>query len=183
MKLKYATATVYGLSAVGLLMTGALIGLVIVPTLGEVRALGDKLVRAQTDLQAQYDDRKRLLTYAAELQKNRETLATLAKQFVPEGGELDFITGIETVAARNGTEEHLRLTDETLPGAAEVQTGFELSLNGPYHHVMQTIVDLERMPTLMLFKAVSLHPGPAAGADTSVSVVLQGVVARPPRGL
>ncbi len=183
MTIRHASIAVFGLTFAGLVAVGAVIGFLIAPTLSELRALGEKTARAQTDLQAQYENRKKLLSSASDAEKVRKTLATLGSQFVPEGKELDFITEIEGIAGRNAVAERLRLTEASLPGAGEIRTGFELNLDGPYHKVMQTIVELERAPTLIVFTDLTVRPGASSGPDTPVSIVLHGAFARPPRGL
>jgi hypothetical protein len=185
MKLSNAKIVVVLLTVAGLLFAAGVAGFLLLPTLREVGRLSQEIVTAHAELEAQYLNRKNLLSSGDKAKEAHETLRALATQFLPAGRELDFITAVEAVAARRGVEERIQLTvHEGGRGADELRVGFDITLTGPSPAVLQAIVDLERMPTLLIFDSAVVRPGEGeAGGPSFLSVNLRGSIVAPPRGL
>lgn len=185
MKLARAKLVVVFLTFAGLAFSGAVAGLLFLPTFREIGRLSEEIVRAHSELEAQYVNRRNLLSSGEKVGVVRATMRELAVQFLGKGRELDFITAVEGIAAGNGVEERLLLTvSESGGAAAELRVGFDITLNGATPAVLQTIVDLERMPSLLIFDSAVLRPGDGApGAPSFLSVNLRGSVVAPPAGL
>lgn len=186
MKMRRAKLMVVLLTLAGLAAAAAVTVFLFVPAFREVVRLSKGITDAHAELNAQYDNRKNLLSSLSDAEKARSDMQTLAAQFVPEGRELDFITSIENLAAKDGVEEHVTLSpnDGSKP-AEELQENYDLTVNGKYRSVMQMLVDLEKAPTLLLVGNVVVRPGPGAapGDESFLSVNMHGMLAAPPKGL
>jgi len=185
MKLAHAKLVVILLTVAGLIFSAGVAAMLFLPTFREVRRLSGEIVRAHSELEAQYLNRRNLLSSGEKVKTARETMRSLATQFLPKGRELDLITAVEAIASRNGVEERLTLNvNEGAKGGDELRVGFDLTLNGNSNAVLQTIVDVERMPYLLVFDSGVVRPGEgAAGAPSFLSVNLRGSAVAPPLGL
>jgi len=184
MKLARAKIVVILLTLAGLLFSAGIAIFLFVPTFQEIGRLSDEIVREHSQLEAQYVNRKNLLSSGEKAKAVRGTITTLASQFLPDGHELDFITAVESIAAKNGVEERLVLSPATTKGTIEIHVGFDITLSGSTPAVLQTLVDLERMPTLLIFDSAVLRPGENGGDGHSfLSINLRGALIAPPTGL
>ncbi|MEK7546234.1 MAG: hypothetical protein AAB554_04130 [Patescibacteria group bacterium] len=185
MKLARAKLVVMMLTLAGLVFDAGILLYLCMPTFREIGRLTEEIVRAHSELEAQYLNRRNLLSSGEKVGSARETMRALAAQFQPKGRELDFITAVEGVAAARGVEERLMLTViEGTKGIEELRVGFDLTLNGASPAVLQTLVDLERMPSLLIVESAVMRPGEgAAGGPSFLSVNLRGAIVAPPAGL
>lgn len=186
MKMRNAKLIVTLLTMGGLLAAAAVTVFLFVPTLRDVMHLSDQIIQAHAELDAQYANRKNLLASLTAAESAHATMQKLAAQFVPVGHELDFITAVENLAAKDGVQEIVSLTpNDGGGGAAELKENYDLTVNGKYRSVMQMLVDLEKMPTLLLVDNVVVRPGPGAspGEQSFLSVMMHGSLAAPPNGL
>ena len=185
MKLAQAKLVVILLTLAGLAFCAVVAAFLSLPTFRKIGRLSEEIVHAHSELEAQYMNRRNLLSSSDKVVVARETMRKLAAQFLPTGRELDFITAVEEIAAKNGVEERLILSvNEGDKAAEELRVGFDVTLTGPSPSVLQTIVDLERMPTLIIFDSAVVRPGDGApGGPSFLSVNLRGSVAAPPAGL
>ena len=185
MKLSSAKLLVIFLTVAGLLASAGIAFFLFLPTLREDARLSDEITRAHSELEAQYLNRKNLLSSTEKAKAVRQTISNLSSQFLPAGRELDFITAVEAISSRDGSEERILLTvNEGSKGAEELRVGFDITLSGPTPAVLRTILDLERMPTLLIFDSVVVRPGDGApGGPSFLSVNLRGSLVAPPKGL
>jgi hypothetical protein len=160
------------------------------PDLKETGRLSKDIQKARTELDAQYANRKKLLTSLTTATKGRVDMQLLGTEFVPAGREIELITAIETLAAKNGVERQFSLSPNTgTKAAAELNENYTLTVNGKYHAVMQMLVDLEKLPTLMIVEGGTVHPAVASSeggippTESSLSVSMHGTIAEPPKGL
>ena len=185
MKLAHAKLVVILLTVAGLAFSAGVASFLFLPTSRQVGTLTDEIIRAHSELEAQYLNRKNLLSSSDKVGTVRETIHGLATQFLPTGRELDFITSVEGIAARDGVEQRILLTViEGAKAAEELRVGFDITLSGPAPAVLQAVVDLERMPTLLIFDSVLVRPGEGTpGGPSFLSVTLRGSIVSPPIGL
>ena len=185
MKLARAKLVVILLTIAGLVACAGITAFLFLPTFRDVGALSGEIVAAHAELEAQYVNRKNLLSSSEKAKAVRETIQDLGAQFLPNGHELDFITAVEEVASRNGVEERILLNvNEGAKLAEELRVGFDLTLTGPTPAVLQTLVELERMPTLLIFDSAVVRPGDGtAGGPSYLSLNLRGSLVAPPKGL
>lgn len=186
MKLQRAKIFVVVMTAVGGLFIAAVGVFLILPSLREIGGLSNKIVDAQTELEAQYTNRRQLLSSINMIRSVRDFLGRLAAQFVPEKQELAFIRAAEEIAARRGVEERIHLSPPAgKPRLEELKTGFELNFDGPFSNVYAALVDIERLPTLTIVDSLVVRSSKAErpGEPTPVSLIVRGFLAVPPKGL
>ncbi|HJV32821.1 MAG TPA: hypothetical protein VJ694_02225 [Patescibacteria group bacterium] len=185
MKLARAKLVVVLLTLAGIAACAVVATFLFLPTFRDVGKLSDDIVAAHSELEAQYVNRKNLLSSSEKAKSVRETIQALGGQFLPNGRELDFITAVEAVAARTGVEERILLSvNEGAKAAEELRVGFDLTLTGATPAVLQTLVDLERMPTLLIFDSAVVRPADGTGGGPSfLSLNLRGSLVAPPKGL
>lgn len=186
MKLQRAKIFVVFMTAAGGLFIAAAAAFLILPSLKEIGGLSEKIVDAQTELEAQYTNRKQLLSSIGTIRSVRDSLGRLSAQFVPEKQELTFIRAVEEIAASRGVEERIRLSPPVgKPQLEELKTGFELNFEGPFPNVFSALVDVERLPTLTIVDALVIRSSKAerTGEPAPVSLIVRGSIAAPPKGL
>jgi len=185
MKLSQAKLVVILLTGAGLLLSAAVAFFLFLPTFRELQRLSAEIIRAHSELEAQYLNRRNLLSSGAKVLTARETVNTLKPQFLPTGRELDLITAVEAIASRNGVEERLTLSvKDGAKAADELRVGFDVTLSGPAPSVLQALVEIERMPYLLIFDSAILRPGEGApGGPSFLSINLHGAAVAPPAGL
>jgi len=183
MKMRHDKLIVTLLALGGLMGLTAVTVFLFVPTFKDVVKLADDIGQAHAELDAQYADRKNLLSSLTKAETARADVQRLAAQFVPAGRELDLITAVENLAAKDGAVERMTLSaNEGNKGADELRENYDLTVDGAYRNVMQMLVDLEKMPTLLIADTVTVRPG--TDADPSfLSVQMHGRLASPPKGL
>jgi hypothetical protein len=183
MKLKSAKLTILLMAVSGAIALVGIAVFLIVPTLTDVRGLRQSILTAQAELEAQYTNRKNLLASQTKVLETRETMKLLSTQFVPAGHELDFITAVEALAAENGVTERLQLSNAEKPVAPELEKRFDLTLTGMFHESLQTLIDLEKRPTLMVIESMTVRPGGSSDGPPVLSIDVHGSIAVPPKGL
>lgn len=184
MKLQTAKLVVAGMTFGGVLAVGSIAIFLFLPTLRDAQELRRQIVDAQTELEAQYTNRKNLLSSRDKVEETRGIMQALAVQFVPAGRELDFITAVEALAAKNGVTERLQLSRlEEGKKAPEISNRFDLVIDGTYLAALQMLTDLEKLPTLVLLDSLAIRPGGGADGPTTLMITVRGTIAAPPQGI
>ena len=184
MKLHNAKLMVGLMTGAGVLALALNAFFLFLPTLRAARDLKAKIMLAQTELEAQYANRKHLLSSRAKIAETKETMKTLSAQFVPVGQELQFITAIEALASKNGVTERLQLSkNETDRKAPEFEEHFDLIIEGPYRATLQMLTDIEKLPPLMIVDSSAVRPGSGADGQANLSIDLHGSIVAPPKSL
>ena len=171
------------MTALGGICAGLTLMLLTRPTLMEANDLAVKLTEAETEVQAQYANRKQLGETIDRIAVAKKTVMRLAAQFVRQGEELSFITAIEGIGDSNKVETKLQLGSGGggLSDAKEFDKGFTLTIDGPFTSVMHAIVDLERLKQMTVIQSFTIRGQNAPiGTDAPVEVLLMGIFASPP---
>ncbi len=167
------------MTAAGLLVVVGLFVTLMLPTLQDIKELSQKIIQVETEIQAQYANRKNLVQTGARIEEAKKSLARIGAQFIDEGQELDFITATEDIAAKNGLESNRRVDlGSGRQQLTEFDRSFELDLSGPFLPVLKAIIDLQRMPAITVIDTLSMH-----GSGLNISVMLHGRIASPPNEL
>lgn len=185
MKLERAKIVVVAMTFAGMLFAAGAALWLVLPAYREVRVLASQIIDAQTELEAQYANRRHLLASIEELARVRAVVGKLTSQFLPAGQELVFITSVEEIAARHGVTERIRLSAAPPGSLEELNRSFELSLSGPFPDVLKAFLDVERLPSLLVIDAVSVNSNRADTPDARphVTFLIRGALAAPPKNL
>lgn len=151
-----------------------------IPTFKANAGLASSITLAYAQLDAQYANRKNLLSshdkvaHASEVEKN------LSEQFVDEGKEIDFIKIIEELASKNNVEQHIQLTQSEGGEVPEIKTRFALTINGTYRNTMQMLLDMEKSTPLILVNSMDIRPGEVEGGVDFLQITVHGSIVSPP---
>ncbi len=181
MKLKNAKIIALLLTLAGLAACASVLFLLFIPSFKENLKLSAEITAAYGQLGAQYAHRKNLLINHDRVETARETMKRLGTQFLPVGREIELITAIEALAAKNGIEERITLSRLEGGSAPELKVGFSLALSGPSRGVMQMLIDLEKLPTLLITDAVEVRTG-GTDAGPVLFINVRGTIVSPPNG-
>jgi hypothetical protein len=143
---------------------GAVLMFLTRPAWLQVRELVVSIDAANTQLNAQYENRKRLLTDARAVDERLRTLTETSSQFIHSGNEIDFIKAVEVIADRNHVQHETRISDSELPSIKEFSKSFDLSFSGSYQDVLKTLIELERMEYLTAPITLDIRPTSTGGA-------------------
>jgi hypothetical protein len=170
--------------AVAALSTAAALGLaffVALPAYRDSVQTGEKLVVTESQVQAQYNSRKKLSETTERIKSARQILKELQAQFLPNGSELELITAVEKIGDDQGVVTRLTMSPGGgVAGLTEYDKNFALSIKGPYAKVLDALVDFERLPFLASYDSLTLDSG-GDGADSPLILELRGFVASPPQ--
>lgn len=186
MRIDRAKYFVVAMTAAGALGIAAVLLFLTLPSLHDVLALSTNLTEAETEVQAQYANRKQLSDTIDNLKVAKISMAELGGQFIRPGDELTIITDIENIGEMSGVQTHLSLDSGAggLTDASEFDRGFSVTLNGPYLAVLHAIVEIERHHHICVIRSISFRGGNAGpGQAAPVTVNLSGLFASPPKEL
>lgn len=185
MKLSTARLLVIVLTALGLLFVGGVMSFLFLPSFAESVRLSGEILKAHAELDAQYEDRKSLLSSLKNAVKAHDDLGGLKVQFLQTGRELDLIRHIEDLAAQEGVTEHFSVQPAEDGPIKEIKEQFDLTIEGDYLKVMRMLVDVERMPILLVTQSGVVHPGQGDTAESPsfVQLDLKGAIVSIPEGL
>lgn len=187
MRIDRAKYFVVTMTAAGTLGIAAVLLFLTLPSLHDALALSAGLTEAETEVQAQYANRRQLSDTIDNLKVAKLSVGELGGQFIHPGDELTIITDIENVGEMNGVQTHLSLDSGAggIAEASEFDRGFSLTLNGPYRAVLNALVEIERHRHICVIRSVSFRGGGGGGPGQAVPVTvnLSGLFASPPKGL
>jgi hypothetical protein len=187
MKIERDNIFVAFMTAAGLAVVAGLVVFLVLPSARDLSDLAHQIVAAETEVRAQYENRRNLLDVIASLKKAQVSVDELAGQFLPLGSELDFITSIEAIGERDGATVSIRLDPAPASptnGGGDFGRVFSVIVTGPFAKAMQTVVDIERMPALISPSAISIRQsGVDVDGSSMISVTLHGQIANPPKDL
>lgn len=152
------------------------------PAYRDLFQIEKKLAEAESQVQAQYNNRRKLSETTERIKAARQIIEDLETQFLPNGQELKFITAVENIGEGHGVATKMKLSpSKGLPGLEEYDKNFTLSLTGSYQNVIKTLIDFERLPFLAVYDAVIMNSN--GQDDAPVTLDLRGSIASPPKNL
>lgn len=175
--------TVIIMTLAGIVFIGMMTALLLFPAFRDVNTLSRDVLDAQTELEAQYTNRKHLLENISEVARIRKTAEDLKGQFIRPGEELTFITRIEELATENGVESSIRLSGAGKKGDG-MNDSFDIGLIGTYPNVLAAVRSIERLPNITVIDSVSVRAGDLSEeSPTVISASVRGTLAFTPEGL
>lgn len=169
----------------GIIFIGSVFFFLFVPALKDVNQLSSDVVDAQTELEAQYTNRKNLIQSISQVAHIKQTTENLKGQFLKPGDEILFIRNIEAIALAHDVESSIRInTTKASKIAVPVNDAFEIGLVGTYQNVLSAMRSIERLPNLTIISAVNVRAGDlSVDTPTIVSATLKGTLIFTPEGL
>lgn len=159
-----------------------LAGVIIVPSISEIRDLSNEVDARRRDLEARYQRGARLGTITAAAHALAPDMELWKQYFIPAQAELDIITELETIAGRAEVAQTIsfptRNEDLAMPPST-TQLPLTLSVDGTYPHVVAYLRSLERLPLFvsviqwsLVDRSLGTQPGAAERGEGAGSVLL-----------
>lgn len=149
------TASSVGFLAIILL----LIYFIVIPTIKEIKVIGQTIEAQREDLEKKYIKGQSLRQSTENLSKIEPKLELLDQIFINRNRELEFITSLENKANKNQISQKINLS---APQKAENQnfqkTNLQLFTKGGFIKQLQYLLDLEHLNYYINIKLLELSP-------------------------
>jgi len=139
----------------------AIIIFIVIPAVGDIRNLNQKIIGQRTLLESRYEKRLNIKNSI----RNHNTIqpqipALMNLTYLNPGNEIDFITALETLADKNGVRQTIIF--DTQNGEMILQdkkkVPIEIILNGNYLNILKYMRDLEKLNFYLIITKVSTAP-------------------------
>jgi len=135
----------------------SLIYFIVIPTIKEIRVMGDAIEVQREDLEKKYIKGQSLKRLTENLNKIEPKLELLNQIFINKNRELEFITSLENKAGKNQINQKINLS---APQKAENQnfqkTDLQISTKGVFNKQLQYLMDLESLGYYINVKLLEL---------------------------
>lgn len=155
------------------------------PAIKDVNTLSSDVLDAQTELEAQYSNRKNLLDSITKVSQIRKTTEALKSQFLSPGDELLFIQRIEELAVTHNVEASITISEVRSKNDSIItEKPFGITLGGTYPNVLSALRSIERLPNMTFIHSVYINAGDVSEDETTViSTTVNGILIFTPEGL
>lgn len=137
----------------------SLIYFIVMPTIKEIKAMGNAIEAQREDLEKKYVKGQSLRQLTENLSKIEPKLELLDQIFINKNRELEFITGLENEASKNQVSQKINLN---APQKAENQnfqkTSLQLFTKGGFVKQLRYLMDLEHLSYYINVKLLELSP-------------------------
>jgi len=137
----------------------SLIYFIVIPTIKEIKAMGQAIEAQREDLEKKYIKGQSLRKLTENLNKIEPRLELLDQIFINKNRELEFITSLENEANKNQVSQKINLS---APQKAENQnfkkTSLQLITKGGFIKQLQYLMNLENLSYYINVKLLELSP-------------------------
>lgn len=142
----------------------SLIYFIVVPTVQEIKTMGDSIEAQREDLEKKYIKGQSLKKLTENLNKIEPKLELLDQIFINKNRELEFITSLENKANKNQVSQKINLSaPEKTENQNFQKTNLQLFTKGVFIKQLQYLADLEQLNYYINVKILELSP--AAGGE------------------
>ena len=129
-----------------ILIIGGLIYFVVMPTINDIKKMGEDIENQRIDLEQKYIKGQSLRQLTENLKKIEPQLVILDQIFIKQDYELDFITRLEEIAAQNNVSQTINLNTAKINKDKSYQTlPLRLSAQGDYKNMINYLINLEAL--------------------------------------
>lgn len=143
-------------AAVSFLCIGCIIYFVIMPTIKDVKKIGEEIILIQNAANAKYNKIIGLKKMTADINKIEPEIATLQQIFIDKNNQLGFIQELEAIAKKNNVNQSINM------GAVADKASLSLSASGEINNLYNYLLDLESLDYCINIKSISLSAGSAS---------------------
>jgi len=140
----------------------SLIYFIVIPTVKEIKAIGNNIEAQREDLEKKYIKGQSLRQLTENLKKIEPKLELLNQIFINKNRELEFITSLENEAGKNQVNQEISLDS---PQATENQDfqkiNLQLSTKGTFIKQLKYLMDLESLNYYINIKLLELSSSPS----------------------
>jgi len=129
-----------------ILIISGLIYFVVMPTINDIKKMGEEIENQRIDLEQKYIKGQSLKQLTENLKKTEPQLVILDQIFIKQDHELDFITKLEEIATQNNVAQTINLDIAKINKDKSYQAlPLRLSARGNYKNIMNYLISLEAL--------------------------------------
>ncbi|MCK4554354.1 type 4a pilus biogenesis protein PilO [Candidatus Parcubacteria bacterium] len=129
-----------------ILIIGGLIYFVVMPTINDIKKMGEEIENLRIDLEQKYIKGQSLRQLTENLKKIEPQLVILDQIFIKQNYELEFITKLEEIADQNNVSQTINLDTAKINKDKSYQTlPLRLSMRGNYKNIMNYLISMEAL--------------------------------------
>jgi Tfp pilus assembly protein PilO len=137
----------------------SLIYFIVIPTVREIKTMGDSIEAQREDLEKKYIKGQSLKKLNENLNKIEPKLELLDQIFINKDRELEFITSLENEANNNQINQKINLSAlEKTENQNFKKTNLQLFTKGNFIKQLQYLADLEKLNYYINIKILELSP-------------------------
>jgi len=137
----------------------SLIYFIVIPTVREIKTMGDSIDAQREDLERKYIKGQSLKKLTENLNKIEPKLELLDQIFINKNRELEFITSLENKANKNQISQKINLkSPEKTENQNFQKTDLQLFARGGFIKQLQYLTDLEQLNYYINVKLLELSP-------------------------
>lgn len=148
---------------------GGLIYFVVMPTISDIKKMGEEIENQRIDLEQKYIKGQSLRKLTENLKKIEPQLVVLDQIFISQNHELEFITALEELANQNNISQKINLQELPKDGNKAYQkTPLQISAKGNFINLMNYLIDLEALNYYININSINLssaYTAPSAASD------------------
>ena len=149
------------------LIIGGLIYLVIIPTINDIKKMGEEIEAQRIDLEQKYIKGQSLRQLTENLKEIEPQLIMLDQIFIKQDYELEFITKLEDIAAQNNISQTISLDTAKINKEKSYQTlPLRLAARGNYKNMMNYLTNLEALDYYININSMDLSSASAKQSAT-----------------
>lgn len=142
----------------------ALIYYIVVPTIKDIKAMGEEIQEQKIDLEKKYIKRNSLRQLREDLKKIEPKLSLLDQVFINKNRELEFITALENEANRSQVSQKINFNSPADAASQGFQKNdLQLFTNGDFNKQLKYLINLETLNYYINIKLMELSSSPGVG--------------------
>jgi len=144
--------------SVFLVMLGTIIYFIIVPAITEIRNLNTQIYNQRLSLERKYTERFGMRKVVKNFREISDDFSKATSIYMPQNGELDFITSIESIADNNSVELKIFLAPQEQSEYPNGIQSFDLTLTtrGNFKDTVNFMQEMERTAIYIIIDNISL---------------------------
>ncbi len=144
-------------NAILLCAVAAIIFLVIIPSTEEISKMKQNIMKERIDLEQKYEKGLSLKKLSENLKTIEPRMLALNQTFISANRELEFITALEGIAAKNGVSQKISLGKPAATGDKPYKkTPLNIQIQGSYRNAASYLRDLERSNYYINIKSIEM---------------------------
>ena len=150
-----------------ILIIGGLIYFVVMPTINDIKKMGEEIEAQRIDLEQKYIKGQSLRQLTENLKEIEPQLIMLDQIFIKQDYELEFITKLEDIAAQNNISQTISLDTAKINKEKSYQTlPLRLAARGNYKNMMNYLTNLEALDYYININSMDLSSASAKQSAT-----------------
>ncbi len=137
---------------------------IVIPTIRDIKNMSQEIEEQRLDLEKKYIKGQSLKQLAENLKKIEPELVNLDQIFINQNRELEFITTLEEIAARNNINQKINLGAINPAGSESFKkTTIQLFTSGSFNDQINYLLNLEALNYYVNINSLELSPGGQLG--------------------